>query len=79
MGDNSFDETGGRQAYLRRLAVQLAGQLPDDRESALAVLENMQSLVEGYLYPPPDDDPRNNVRKFSRVRLVKPNPDATGE
>jgi hypothetical protein len=34
-----------REAYRRRAALQLAAQLPDDREEALAVLEIARRLV----------------------------------
>ncbi len=38
-------------AWRRRHAVQIAAQLPDNREDALAILELVKELVEGFLYP----------------------------
>lgn len=36
----------------RRLAVQLASQLPENREDALKTLACLQWLVDGFLYGP---------------------------
>lgn len=39
-----------RQGELRRLALQLAIQLPADPSEALAVTEYLRELVAGYLF-----------------------------
>ena len=38
--------------HTRRLAVQLASQLPENREDARKVLAHLQWLVDGFLYGP---------------------------
>lgn len=43
------------EAWLRRQAVQIAAQLPEDPEDAIAVLELTKSLVETFLKPPQAD------------------------
>lgn len=36
---------------VRRLAMQMAMQLPDDRKEAIAVLDLVRELFDGYLSP----------------------------
>lgn len=40
-------------AYLRRQAVQLAAQLPEKPQDALAVIAHMETLVREFLGPTP--------------------------
>lgn len=39
----------GREMQLKRLAIQLAAQLPDDTQEALDVLEHAKTLVRAFL------------------------------
>lgn len=41
-----------QELWRRRQAVQLAAQLPDDPQDALAILEYVRSLVENFLMAP---------------------------
>ncbi len=43
------------EARHRRLAIQLAAQLPESREDAIKTLECLKRIVDGYLYPDPDN------------------------
>jgi len=55
-----------REAYRRRAALQLAAQLPDNREDALAVLEIARRLV-GFVSaqgPSTTGDAQNRVLGF---------------
>lgn len=42
-------------SWLRRMAVQIAGTLPEDREAALAILEYARQVVSEFINqePPP--------------------------
>lgn len=42
----------GEDAALRRLAIQIAGQLPESPDEALAVLEHCKTLVRSFLAEP---------------------------
>ncbi len=42
----------------RRCALQLATQLPERREDALAVIEYLRQLVDGFVAPLPSDQRR---------------------
>lgn len=42
----------GEEAALRRLAVQLAGQLPENTEEAIRVLDLAKTLVRSFLAEP---------------------------
>lgn len=42
----------GRDQQLKRLAIQIAAQLPDDTEEAIDVLEHVRTLVRGFLNEP---------------------------
>ena len=44
------------EAWLRRQAVQIAAQLPEDPDDAIAVLELTKTLVETFLKAPPQAD-----------------------
>jgi len=44
------------EAWLRRQAVQIAAQLPEDPDDAMAVLELTKTLVETFLKAPPQAD-----------------------
>lgn len=41
------------EVWLRRQAVQIAAQLPENPDEAVAVLELARKLVEGFLMPQP--------------------------
>lgn len=41
-------------AACRRLAAQLAAQLPESKANALKTIEYLRQLAEGYLYPTED-------------------------
>lgn len=42
----------GRDQQLKRLAIQLAAQLPDDAAEALDVLDHVRTLLETFLADP---------------------------
>jgi hypothetical protein len=48
----------------RRLAVQLASQLPEDRDAALKTLEYLQEVVDTFLLPP-QIEVAGNVLRFA--------------
>ena len=52
--------------WLRRQALQIAMQLPDDRSEALRVLSLTREIVTGFLSPDLEDDKDNRV-----VQLVR--------
>lgn len=70
---------GARQSWLvgvvmgmplqwhRRHAIMLAGQLPDNTDDALIVIQAMKDLVESYLMAVPDaaGAPADNVLPFA--------------
>lgn len=41
----------------RRLAIQLAGQLPENRNDAIRVLNHTRGLVDNFLNGPANDEP----------------------
>lgn len=66
---------GISEAYLRRHAVQIAAQLPEGREDALAVLSFASEIVERFLSAsppaaPPDLMPTSSEQRGSLLRLV---------
>lgn len=56
-----------KEGRLRRLAIQLAAQLPEDVGEAAAVLRYTQELVDSFLRPAGD-----LVVKNVELRVVKP-------
>lgn len=54
-----------RRAWLRRLAVQLAAQLPEEREDAQDVIILLRELVDGFMFADSDGRrlPLNLVRE----------------
>lgn len=42
----------GRDQQLKRLAIQLAAQLPEDTDEALDVLDHVRTLVRSFLAEP---------------------------
>jgi hypothetical protein len=60
------DERRRKDHANRRFAIQLAGQLPESREDALAVVTYMRELVEDYLAPTGETD------RSSRLSVVRP-------
>lgn len=57
-----------REAWLKRQALQLGGQLPDDVDEARRVIEYMRELVDGFLAPGDRSAPASRQRKFKVVR-----------
>lgn len=46
----SMRETPGKNAQLRRTAIQLAAQLPDDKADAVKVVEYLRQLVAEFMF-----------------------------
>lgn len=42
----------GRDQQLKRLAIQLAAQLPDDTDEAMDVIEHVRTLLRSFLADP---------------------------
>ena len=49
---------------LRRQAIQITSQLPDNTADALAVLDHARDLVMGFLDEPEAERPSDNVTAF---------------
>jgi len=59
--------------WRRRLAVQIAAQLPEDRDDALAVLRYSQELILNFMHPGDSTFPQDSRRAQPCVlELVKP-------
>lgn len=52
----------GNDAWHRRQAIQIASQLPEDNEDALAILAYSKELVEVFLGTQRDDNLRGTAR-----------------
>jgi len=48
--------TSKDDAYIKRFALQIAAQMPEDQEDALAVLDHVRQLVTGFLAGQPSSD-----------------------
>lgn len=60
-------------AWRRRLAVQIAAQLPEDREDALAVLRYSRELILNFMHPGDSTFPQESRPGQPCVlELVKP-------
>lgn len=56
-----------REPWLRRHAVQIAAQLPEDRDEALAVLQYCRDLVVTFLTPATGSYPQDDSADHARV------------
>lgn len=63
------------KAWHRRHALQIAAQLPEDHDDALAVVSLVQELVDGFLAPGEPAEPGDSAGQRGRgVVLVMPDP-----
>lgn len=61
------DGGGSSDRWLRRQAIQLAGQLPEDTKDARLVIEYMKQLVDSFI-----DEQRTASEKSGTVTPLKP-------
>lgn len=67
MADNE-----NKEMQLRRLALLLMAQIPDDPEDALKVLAYASELVSGFMVRGPEVEPKRN--RLHSLRLVENRP-----
>lgn len=61
MGSETGRRTAAKEMRLRRHAVQLAGQLPDNIDDARTVIRLMRELTDTFLDTPPHKPQRFSV------------------